>query len=261
MRGLVVFAILVASFACSADKLQDRIGPPSGYQRVAVISGSFAEWLRNLPLKPGRPPVYLYNGQKKQNQEAHYAVVDLDVGNRDLQQCADAVMRLRAEYLYSTQQYDQIHFRFTSGDNCTFNEWRKGARPIVHGNRVSWVMSAGADSSYPSFRKFLDVVFQYAGTSSLSQELSPISVGRMQIGDVFVQGGFPGHAVLIVDLAENPTTGHKVFLLTQSYMPAQEIHVLRNPNDLNLSPWYNLDFGDTLVTPEWTFSSTHLKRF
>jgi hypothetical protein len=39
------------------------------------------------------------------------------------------------------------------------------------------------------------------------------------------------------------------------------MHILRNPNDAKLSPWYPVDFGDTLRTPEWTFRRTDLKRW
>ena len=59
----------------------------------------------------------------------------------------------------------------------------------------------------------------------------------MKIGDVFIKGGSPGHAVTIVDIAINPKTNKKVFLLAQSYMPAQEIKILKNPNNSELSPW------------------------
>lgn len=42
------------------------------------------------------------------------------------------------------------------------------------------------------------------GTASLNKELIPVANPKaMDVGDVFIQGGFPGHAVLIVDLAEN----------------------------------------------------------
>ena len=50
-------------------------------------------------------------------------------------------------------------------------------------------------------------------------------------------------------------------MLAQSYMPAQQTQLLINPNDDNLSPWYSLDFGDNLRTPEWIFSKDQLKRF
>ena len=83
------------------NAIVNRIATPKGYKRVAVQKGSFEEWLRFLPLKPANTPVKLYNNKLKWNQSAHFAVMDIDVGNRDLQQCADAVMRLKAEYHYS----------------------------------------------------------------------------------------------------------------------------------------------------------------
>ena len=51
----------------------------------------------------------------------------------------------------------------------------------------------------------------------------------MQIGDVLIQGGSPGHAVIVVDMAENPATGEKLYLLAQSYMPAQDIQSAGEP--------------------------------
>ena len=53
----------------------------------------------------------------------------------------------------------------------------------------------------------------------------------------------------------------KIFLLAQSYMPAQDIHILNNPENKDLSPWYDLRDTDRLYTPEWTFDKTSLKRF
>lgn len=245
-----------------AETILNRIPVPDVYERVNTTSGTFEDWLRNLPLKEGRPPVYLFNGEEKGNQEAHFAVIDIDVGNRDLQQCADAVIRLRAEYFYSLGNFDAIYFKFTSGHNAEFRRWIEGYRPVVNGNRVRWVRSAKKDSSYTSFRQYLDSVFMYAGSYSLSRELHRVTdVRTMKVGDVFIEDGFPGHAVLVVDMAINNQTGEKIFLLAQSYMPAQEIHVLKDPGNPKLSPWYELDFGETLHTPEWTFSENDLKRF
>jgi len=102
----------------------------------------------------------------------------------------------------------------------------------------------------------------YAGSYSLSQELYKIKdLSEMRIGDVFIEGGFPGHAVIVVDMAINRRTGKKLFLLAQSYMPAQGIHILKNPMNPKLNPWYELEFGETLQTPEWTFNKSDLKRF
>ncbi|MBK7139361.1 MAG: hypothetical protein IPH74_10160 [Bacteroidetes bacterium] len=71
----------------------------------------------------------------------------------------------------------------------------------------------------------------------------------------------PGHAVIVVDVAKNEKTGETLFLLAQSYMPAQEIHLLKNPNDGGISPWYSADFGNVLITPEYTFTANQLKEF
>ena len=250
------------SDAKPSEAIAGRIPPPAGFRRPKLAPGSFEHWLRHLPLKAGRPSVLLHNGRKKPNQTAHFAVLDIDVGKRDLQQCADAVIRLRAEYLFSIGRAGDVHFNFTSGDRADFSAWAEGYRPVVRGNKVTWVKSAAADSSYRSFRKYLDVVFMYAGTASLSRELTPVrDVGKMKVGDVFIRGGFPGHAVIVADLAVNPQDGRKVFLLVQSFMPAQDMHVLRNPNNRVLNPWYELDFGEVLRTPEWTFRKNELRRF
>ena len=81
---------------------RSRFSAAGGLTRVAVAPGSFGDWLRHLPLLPPGAPVHLFDGRLKPRQDVHAAVVDLDVGTRDLQQCADAVMRLRAEYLFAS---------------------------------------------------------------------------------------------------------------------------------------------------------------
>ncbi len=242
------------------QRLEARIPPPDGYARIEVEAGSFGEWLRQLPLLPGRPDVLLHDGGRKYRQDVHEAVVDIDVGKRDLQQCADAVMRLRAEYLFSAARFDEIHFDFTSGDEARYDRYRDGWRASVSGNSVSWNQTAARNTSHATFRRYMDLVFTYAGTASLEKELQSVSSpAKVQPGDVFIQGGFPGHAVIVLDVARSET-GRTVFLLAQSYMPAQQIHVLRNPNS-ELGPWYPVEFGSTLVTPEWRFEAGDLARF
>jgi hypothetical protein len=80
----------------------------------------------------------------------------------------------------------------------------------------------------------------------------------IEAGDVFIKGGTPGHAVTVMDVAMN-AKGEKIFLLSQSYMPAQDIHILKNFNDLSISPWYRVsDIESTLETPEYTFEPLRL---
>jgi len=40
-----------------------------------------------------------------------------------------------------------------------------------------------------------------------------------------IRAGSPGHAMLVVDVAEDER-GRRIYLLAQSYMPAQDIHIV-----------------------------------
>jgi hypothetical protein len=239
--------------------LSEAVAPPAGFSRVPAAQGSFAAWLRGLPLRPKETPVRIYDGSLKGNQGAHHAVVDIDVGPRDHQQCADAVMRMRAEYLFAADRQDEVCFRASNGTPLPWRSWKSGQRPKVSGKRIDWKPGGAAEAGWANFRKYLDFVFVYAGTWSLEKELSAVDdVKAIQPGDVFIQGGFPGHAVIVVDVAEN-REGARVFLLAQSYMPAQDIHILRNPG--SDSPWYPARKAARLQTPEWLFEPVRLKRF
>ncbi len=242
------------------NALVNRIPVPDEFERIDVEEKSFADWLRHLPLKDGNPDILNNEGEKISSQNHKIAVVDIDVGEKDLQQCADAVMRLRAEFLHSTEQDDLISFNFTSGDACAWNSWKHGSRPHINGNDVSWSNDAATDESYKNFRKYMDMVFNYAGSLSLSKEMNPIEAKDIYAGDVFIQGGSPGHAVTILDVAMN-SSGDKIFLIAQSYMPAQNIHVLRNFTNADLSPWYKVNEGNILDTPQWNFDWENAMRF
>lgn len=231
----------LTSSAAPAATLAQRIAPPPGFERVPAPDGSFAAWLRGLPMRPEGAPVLTYTGKPKWRQDVHVAVVDIDVGKRDLQQCADAIMRLRAEWLYGLGRDKDIAFNDTDGKRRRF--------------------SAYGRKDHAGFRKYMDLVFAYAGTYSLERELKQVLPENIAVGDVFIKGGFPGHAVLVADMVENAATGEKRFLLLQSYMPAQDIHVLKNPGSGDGSPWYAAPVGDQLTTPEWVFPRTALRRW
>ncbi|RYY88721.1 MAG: hypothetical protein EOO15_08210 [Chitinophagaceae bacterium] len=239
------------------NTIETRFTPPHGFVRKAATAGSFAAYLRGLPLKPAGAKVHYYNGGIK-DADVYHAVVDLDVGSRDLQQCADAVMRLRAEWLWAINRKEEITFRFSDGFRADYSRWRTGARIGIRGDRAFWKNGSAADDSYRSFRQYLDVVFTYAGTLSLSASLKSRPLAELSIGDVFIRGGSPGHAVIVVDVVEN-ARGEKRFLLAQSYMPAQEIHVLKNDANRDGNPWYSNRFGAVLETPEWDFKATELR--
>ncbi len=243
------------------QSMQNKINTPEGFERIHTESGSFEEWLRYLPLKNSNN-VLLYDGSPKANQNAHFSVIDMDIGTENLQQCADVIIRLRAEYFYLKERFDLIGFDLTNGEKVAFCKWIEGYRPTIKSNRIRWKKIGTENTSYNNFRKYLKFIFMYAGTHSLSQELKGVKdISDMKIGDVFIQEGFPGHAVIVVDMAKHIHSGEKLFLLAQSFMPAQECHILKNLSDERLSPWYEVNFGDSLSLPEWTFQKSDLKRF
>lgn len=206
---------------------------PAGFKRMQTDSNSFAAWLRKTTLKKNKT-VYLFNGDKKADQTAQFAVLDISTGNKNLQQCADAVMRLRAEYLFATKQFTGISF--TDNENGIY----QFVQPYTKEHLQSYLLT----------------VFGMCGSASLSKQLKHIPINDIQPGDVFIRGGFPGHAEIVMDVAVNDA-GKKIFLLAQSYMPAQDIHILVNPVDEKLSPWYEI--ADDIICPEYAFTKNELK--
>lgn len=198
---------------------------PVGYERVSAESGSYAAWLRALPLKERGTKVHVYNGRKVANyQWLSAAVVDIPLLSND-EQCADVCMRMWAEYLYETGQYAKIAFVSLNGEKLRYTGGK---------NRKA-------------FEQYLRNVFGRCNTTSLRKTLPSRELKDMQIGDVFV---YPhrkvagenrlGHAVMVADMAVNKYTGKKMFVLIEGNTPARDVHVLRNLNRFR-NPWFKLD--------------------
>ena len=123
-----------------------EIPPPSGYERIAGTNPGYTQFLRSLPLKPKGSKVKLYTGGNAHFQTMNYAVVDLPILS-NAEQCADACMRLKAEYLYQTGQYNKIKFQDVNGQ------------------------SLGA--SREAFYRYLRRLYGVARTFSLCREMQP----------------------------------------------------------------------------------------
>ena len=188
----------------NGQTLRERISPPTGYERMAHNQSSWKGFLQNLELLEHDSKILDYRGKAISSQSSHIAIVNYDVGNKDLQQCADAVIRLRSEYLFEQNRFDDIQFKFTSGHNYMWSDHADGIRPIVNGSSVTFRRKAEPSNTYENFRKYLEIVFMYAGTISLNRDLLKIArKQRPEIGDIIIKPGSPGHAVLIVDRAKN----------------------------------------------------------
>lgn len=218
-------------------------------------SSSWTYFLRHLPVEDS--PVVDYKGRLVGNQKKHVGVIPFDVGRADLQQCADALIRLRAEYLFRQGRYDEIGFHFVSGDYYTWNEYRNGSRPVVSGNRVKFTKTQKAGKTHESLRRYLNIVYNYASTISLAKELK--AADDFETGTVVIYGGSPGHCFIIIDEAVNEQ-GEKLYKLAEGYTPAQSIYVLRNPDEPGRDPWHKLKKG-VIETASYRFTSYKLGKF
>jgi hypothetical protein len=226
---------------------------------VPVAPRSFGAWLRTLPLAPAGTPVKSYLGRVvlPPDHPNLAAVVAIDIGNVDLQQCADSVIRLHAEWQYAEGRRDQS-YRAASGAAMPFARWARGERLVPDGMGFAWKASGRADAGRASFRRWLDGVFAFANTGSLARDGEPVAPDDLRPGDFVVQAGSPGHAVLVLDVAR--AGDRRALLLGQGFMPAQSFQVLRPGEG---AAWFLVEPGATaLDTPFWPpFPWKALRRF
>lgn len=230
----------------SIECLYKKPKEAKGYERY---QDAFSEWLVAHPLKKDDVLRY-HNGQIKYNgpNNVYDAVFDYDIGPLDLHQCADAAMYLWASYNYSNgpEFYNRLYFNGADGTEY---------------NYLEYLGSTGKEDNCKTFRKWLDLVWTYANTWSISEyNLTSVPIWDIQPGDIFIIGGFPGHAVSVVDVLHNEETGHKYFMLAQSFMPAQDNHILKNPETGTV--WYEIkSYMTNINTPQYTFHINDLKRW
>ncbi|MES2640579.1 MAG: DUF4846 domain-containing protein [Myxococcota bacterium] len=220
-----------------AETLGEAFPPPPG--AVRVEADAFGAWLRALPLHAAGRAVRTYDGRTVDIDVAR--VVDMPIGTRDLQQCADSALRLRATWERAVGRSPAFHY--TSGDLSAWAAWAAGTRPKVVGNDVTFVPGAARpDASDKAFEAWLMDLFTYAGTRSLPKDT--VAVTTPAPGDLVVQPGSPGHAVVLLDVATAPVPsggGRTWVLVGQGFMPAMDFHVLSGP----AAGWFPVE-GDTL---------------
>jgi hypothetical protein len=244
-----------------ARTIETALPPPEGFERVPVPADSFAGWLRSLPLAPADTPVVLHDGRPLVDQSIIAAVVDIDTGASDLQQCADAIMRLRAEFLYSRGLLGAIGFDLVNSEYYPFSAYSRGTTPRQAGATITLAKEKPRGAGHGDLRRYLNLLFGFASTQSLAGELQPVaSLRAAEIGDVFIRPGQPGHAMIIADMAANGA-GRRAVLLVQGSMPARGIYLLNNTQNAELGAWFEIADGQPLVTPGYEFRPDELRRF
>jgi len=237
-------------FPAPMDSLQARFPTPPGYQRVPVAPGSFAEWLRGLPLAAPGTPVVSNSGDTVLKAEDDYvaAVVAIDVGAGDLQQSSDAVVRLNAEWLWASDKPDAISYRSASKLDMPFSRWAKGQRLLASGPNVFWVVKTKPrEPTYNDFRQYIDAVMLWTNNISLSMRATHVEDPKdLTAGDFFLQTHGKGHALMVLDVAQKPT-GERVALLGQALQsPAQSLHVIRLGKE---TAWFSMRPPNPVNTP------------
>jgi hypothetical protein len=226
------------------EPLAARIPPPADFTRVDAAAGTFADWLRFLPVLPEGTPV---TGPKNAviipgNHPSIAAVVALQPHTAKTLSAPNILVRLRAEYLWTMGKTDDAAFHFTSGYLSTWQDWAAGLRPTVKGRNVAVAKTATPDSSRTNFTGYLESIFQYGTVYSLLQDTAKAVDPTIEAGCVFVRPGKPGHAVMILDVATNPQ-GQMRVLLGEGGTPVQTFHVIRGSNG---SPWFPLSRAEPI---------------
>ncbi len=257
-----VTAIIETPSLINKDSLtiKSRVKLPSDYKRVDYAKGSFEDYLRNYKLKPFGSKIINYDDSEYFWQGGHIGILEVFVPENGLQQCADALIRIRSEYLWDNNRKDEIGFNFTSGHYCSWSKYAEGYRPKIKGNKVTFHKTASQNKSKENFHKYLNLIYMYSGTLSLYNELESVKAKDLKIGDMLIIGGSPGHIVMLADEAIN-TKGEKLFLLFQGNTPAQSVHLVKNLEDSEISPWYRLENDAVIPVSNYTFSKARFVRF
>lgn len=240
--------------------IPERIEVPFKFKRVKTEQGSFAEYIRNYPLKNADCPLLLFNSRKKENQEAHAAIFSLPVENQEFQNSSGSIIKLYAEYKYKNLQEDQLSFHLINGSEFKWTDWlekskaKRELRTDIAGNLKKWTEYENPQDKRKVFDKYLKNIL--SNTDILSMQIydsEPTTFEDIQIGDILMDMANHKHVCLVVDICINPETMEKAVLLAQGNSPAQEFHIIKNPKREN-DPWYHEeDFMIPAQTPEYVF--------
>jgi len=258
-----IFFTISISFNYSQINIESNFELPSGFYRP--YNDDYSKFLRTFPLKANNK-VFYYNGDEKPNNSVYAAVFDYKIGNKNLHQCADASIYLNARFKYDNNKLEEIAYSFTSGYLFKYKNYLNGINPKPYQNSQGrWLVKEEQAekrvNNYKTFFKYLETLWTWAGTLSVNNlDTKSIDIEEIRPGDIFIKGGSPGHSVSVVDVIQN-SNGRVLFMLSQSFMPAQEQHILLNQETGDV--WYELFLADVVQTPEWItpFSYSDVKRF
>lgn len=229
------------SVALAGPPIAEAFPPPEG--AIRVEADAWGTWLQARPLADGDGPVKTWDGRVV----GHPArVVELSLIGGHLQECADSLIRLRAEW--RKERNEPVMFHATSGDPMPWERWQKGERPYEHGRGLAW--KPGTKGGWEAY---LSRVYNWAGTISLKAYDTEPATDAPRPGDLLVDPGSPGHTVVLLDVAKR---GSETFVLVgEGFMPAQDFHVEIGPHQ----GWWAWEPG--VMLPHWPLPGETHRRF
>lgn len=232
--------IIVWVLTAGATTIGEAFPIPDGFIRTE--DSAFGKWARQRVVEDPTEPIRTYAGDRVAH---HGRVVRLPLVPGDRQQCADSLIRLRAEWERSLGISPVFHA--TSGDPMGWQRYQDGEIPYEKNGRIAWKTGKPG-----SFEQYLARVFIWAGTASLhAYDTKPVTSPRS--GDMLIQPGYPGHAVLLLDVVSRGS--ERLVLIGEGYMPAQNFHVELGP----VGGWWRWNEGVAL--DHWNLPAETLRRF
>jgi hypothetical protein len=255
----------VANIDASGLTIEDRVSVPDGYIRPPYPEFTFQHYLRSLPMKADGSKVVKHDGFNK-FFECYAAVVDLDIDkSTNLFHGEHAVQYMRSLYLFNSAKFELIDYSFDDNRSINFLDYGNGYRWVFQDSVYTKELVQGVDFSEKSFNDFMKEVYENTTTRGLNADTRLIEFSEVTVGDVFIHPKSvrsPGHAVIIMDMVVNPVSGERFVLLGQGFNPTQDIHILNNPYETDISPWYRVEEdAHFFTTIQWTFRKKHCRRF
>ncbi len=225
--------------------LAERLATPPGFSRIAVPKGSFAEWLRHMPVLAEGSPVKTARGRivLAGDHPNLAAVIVLQPHRRGLLNSANMMIRLKAEHAWSAGDVERLGFHFTSGQTLRWRSWTRGLRPLRDAAGVRFIRTEAAGDGREQFCRYLETLFGHTSNTSLLDDTRPAMDRTLAVGDIFLRPGRDGHAVMILDVATDSRGGVRV-LLGQGGSPVRTFHVLRSDGG---SAWFPISRSQGLV--------------
>ena len=250
------YFILLATCTTTSQTIESYFKIPQGYERE--FANDYSRWILKQPIIVNKHVLTFDNNKIPGLNDWYIAKFDYDIGAKDLHQCADAAIYLNAKYHYDKNNLSKVKYHFTNGYMYSYSDFEENKVPDCREDK-NWECELVYKETN-NLNEYLDIVWNYAGSYSLEKyDTYQVDLKNIQPGDIFIYGGFPGHVVSVVDVIINKN-GQKKFMLAQSYMPAQEQHILLNPTK-KFSVWHDLNTNKNIITNGGTFNKYQLRRF